>query len=117
MPKAQLAVFMGTKTISLSEDAYDRLKRRKREGESFNVVNRLAGERPLLDIVGTGQPDDGVEEAIENVRENLNGSTERPTKNLAERTFRRDIRKENQSTSHSSVSCYYPWREYTYSDK
>lgn len=42
-------------------------------------MNRLAGERPLLDIVGIGQSDDGVEVAIENVRENLNGSTERPT--------------------------------------
>lgn len=69
---------MGTKTISLSEEAYDRLKRRKREGESFNdVVNRLAGERPLLDIVGTGQPNDGVEEAIEDTRENMNRSTNR----------------------------------------
>lgn len=31
MPKAQLAVFMETKTISLSEEVYDRLKRRKRK--------------------------------------------------------------------------------------
>lgn len=77
MPTAQSPVFMGTKTISLSEEAYDRLQCRKREGESFNdVVNRLAGERPLLDIVGTGQPDDGIEAAIEDARENLNESTE-----------------------------------------
>ena len=69
---------MGTKTISLSEEAYDRLNSRKREGESFNdVVNRLAGERPLLDIAGTGRPDDGVEAAIEDARENLDESTER----------------------------------------
>ncbi len=69
---------MGTKTISLSEEAYDRLKRRKREGESFNdVVNRLAGERPLLDIVGTGRRDDGVEAAIEETRENFDTSTNR----------------------------------------
>jgi predicted CopG family antitoxin len=69
---------MGTKTISLSEEAYDRLKRRKREGESFNdVVNRLAGERPLLDIVGTGQSEDGVEAAIKDTRGNFDRSTER----------------------------------------
>jgi predicted CopG family antitoxin len=80
MPTAQLAVFMSTKTISLSEEAYDRLQRRKREGESFNdVVNRLAGERPLLDIVGTGRPDDGIEAAIEDARENLEDSTGRFT--------------------------------------
>lgn len=78
MPKAQLAVFMGTKTISLSEEAYDRLKRRKREDESFNdVVNRLAGERPLLDIVGTGGAEDGIEAAIDDARENLDASTDR----------------------------------------
>lgn len=69
---------MSTKTISLSKEAYDRLKRRKREGESFNdVVNRLAGERPLLDIVGTGRPDDGVEDAIEDACENFEMSTNR----------------------------------------
>lgn len=69
---------MGSKTISLSNEAYERLKSRKREGESFSdVVNRLAGERPLLDIVGTGHPGDGVEEAIEDARENLNDTTER----------------------------------------
>ena len=36
---------MSTKTISLAEDAYDRLKAHKREGESFSdVVRRLTGE-------------------------------------------------------------------------
>ena len=34
---------MATKTISLSEDAYERLRAMKREGESFSdVVRRLA---------------------------------------------------------------------------
>lgn len=37
---------MATKTISLAEEAYERLKARKREWESFSeVVKRLAGER------------------------------------------------------------------------
>jgi predicted CopG family antitoxin len=67
---------MGTKTISLDREAYDRLSARKREGESFSeVVNRIAGERPLLDLVGTGRPEDGVEEAVEGVRESLDRST------------------------------------------
>ncbi|WP_248517146.1 antitoxin VapB family protein [Salinarchaeum laminariae] len=36
---------MGTKTISLADDAYERLKRHKREGESFSdVVRRLTGD-------------------------------------------------------------------------
>lgn len=34
---------MGTKTISLSEEAYNRLKAAKREGKSFSdVVNRIS---------------------------------------------------------------------------
>lgn len=45
---------MTTKTVNLSEDAYQRLKSLKREGESFSdVVNRLTGKFALLDLVGT----------------------------------------------------------------
>lgn len=67
-----------TKTISLSDDAYEKLRARKHEGESFSdVVDRLAGERPLLDVVGTGSEGDGVREAITEARENLESTTER----------------------------------------
>lgn len=46
---------MASKTISLDEDAYTKLKAEKREGESFSdVVHRLLGpEQPeLTDLVG-----------------------------------------------------------------
>ncbi|MFB6087992.1 MAG: antitoxin VapB family protein [Haloarculaceae archaeon] len=44
---------MGTKTISLADDAYEKLKRRKREGESFSdVVRRLAGGVALSEYHG-----------------------------------------------------------------
>ncbi len=44
---------MGYKTISLSEDAYEILKKAKRESESFSqVVIRLASRRYLDDFVG-----------------------------------------------------------------
>jgi len=39
---------MGTRTISLADDAYERLKERKREGESFSdVVRRLTDTADL----------------------------------------------------------------------
>lgn len=42
-----------SKSIRLSEEAYERLAAHKREDESFSeVVLRLAGERSLLDIAG-----------------------------------------------------------------
>ena len=42
-----------SKSIRLSEDAYERLAAHKREGETFSdVVLRLAGERSLMEIAG-----------------------------------------------------------------
>jgi predicted CopG family antitoxin len=44
---------MGTKTISLADDAYEKLKAHKREGESFSdVVRRLAGGVTLSEYYG-----------------------------------------------------------------
>lgn len=44
---------MGTKTVSLSDDAYERLKRLKKENESFSdVVRRVTGKIKLRDFHG-----------------------------------------------------------------
>ncbi len=59
---------MATKTISLDEEAYERLKARKKEGESFSeTVKRLAGERLWNEIVGILSEDEtrDLEAAIE----------------------------------------------------
>ena len=61
-----------SKSIRLSEEAYERLAARKRDGETFSeVVLRLAGERSLLDIAGILNDEEavGLREAVEERRE------------------------------------------------
>lgn len=44
---------MATKTVSLTEEAYERLKARKKEHESFSdVITRITNTRSLLDFAG-----------------------------------------------------------------
>ncbi len=44
---------MGTKNISISEEAYRRLASLKHENESFSIViTRLTGKRSLTDLFG-----------------------------------------------------------------
>jgi predicted CopG family antitoxin len=62
---------MGTKTISLADDAYEKLKRHKREGESFSdVVRRLAGDVPISEYHGALDQDtaDELEQIVEDRR-------------------------------------------------
>ncbi|MDG6996735.1 MAG: antitoxin VapB family protein [Nitrososphaerota archaeon] len=44
---------MGTKTISISDEAYSRLAARKRTNESFtDVINRLTERKSILELAG-----------------------------------------------------------------
>ncbi|MBI1935857.1 antitoxin VapB family protein [Candidatus Woesearchaeota archaeon] len=44
---------MATKTISITEEAYERLKAKKENNESFtDVINRVIGKRSLLELAG-----------------------------------------------------------------
>ena len=61
-----------SKSIRLSEEAYERLAAHKREDETFSeVVLRLAGERSLLELAGILDADeaDAMREAVAERRE------------------------------------------------
>jgi predicted CopG family antitoxin len=61
-----------SKSIRLSEEAYERLAAHKRENETFSeVVLRLAGERSLLELAGILSDDeaDALREAVSERRE------------------------------------------------
>jgi len=45
---------LGTRNISISEEAYSRLAARKKPHESFtDVINRLTERKSILDLAGT----------------------------------------------------------------
>jgi len=66
---------MTQKTISLSEQAYDLLKKEKREGESFSrLIERLISKKdnPWLLLQNKFDPElwNGLEENVKRTREN-----------------------------------------------
>ncbi len=63
--------YMATKTISITREAYDRLKARKGPDESFSdVVLRLTERRPLAEYAGMLRKSSvkAIREAIEEAR-------------------------------------------------
>jgi predicted CopG family antitoxin len=73
-----------SKSIRLSEEAYDRLAAHKRDDETFSeVVLRLAGERSLLELAGVLSDEDA-----EALRRAVEERRERRTEELEERADR-----------------------------
>lgn len=70
--KTELRVGMGTKDISLDDDAYEQLEARRREGEDFSdVVKRLVGEdswREFADVL-TEEEAEEIRKTVEEGRE------------------------------------------------
>lgn len=78
---------MGTKTISLADDAYEQLRAEKREGESFSdVVRRLTGRVELASVHGalSDETADDLEGELERARERRNDRRERRVEELAD---------------------------------
>ena len=68
-----------SKSIRLSEDAYERLEAHKGEDETFSdIVLRLAGERSLQELAGVldDEAADAVRKAVEERRDRQNGVLE-----------------------------------------
>lgn len=66
------------RNVRLTEEAYERLKSRKRPEESFSdVVERIAGERSLLDLAGVL-----IEEEAEEMREAIGETDDRSRERL-----------------------------------
>lgn len=64
---------MGTKTISLTEEAYERLREYKREGESFTdtVLRLTRGDQDVMAGFGAMSDVEGFRDAVERSRDEL----------------------------------------------
>lgn len=78
---------MSTKTISITEEAYERLKARKEHNESFSdVIVKITKKGNLMDFAGmlTGEEADEIEKNIKEARKMSAARAERIRKRLSE---------------------------------
>jgi len=76
-----------SKSIRLSEEAYERLAAHKREDETFSeVVLRLAGERSLLELAGilSDEEAEALRDAVDDRRERRSGELEEVADSMRE---------------------------------
>lgn len=74
-----------SKSIRLSEEAYERLAAHERDDETFSdVVLRLAGERSLLDLAGilSDEEADAIRDAVAERRERRRSGLEERSEEL-----------------------------------
>lgn len=80
-------VYMSSKSISISESAYRKLKALKNENESFtDAVNRLTQERSLLEIAGilSDEEADDIRDNFEDLRDRSRDRVEDVTGAISE---------------------------------
>lgn len=75
---------MGSKNISISEEAYQRLASLKKPNESFTqVINRLTRKRSILELAGTLSEQEAAE-ITENINLLRSDSEKSLTRNIGE---------------------------------
>jgi predicted CopG family antitoxin len=76
---------LGTKNISISDEAYSRLATRKGANESFtDVINRLTGKRSVLELAGILNESQSKE-----VRSKVRNLRKRSSKRILQTTIKR----------------------------
>ncbi len=68
---------MATKTISITEEAYERLKMRKEPRESFtDIINRITEKRDIMEFAGI-LTDEDAEKMKDHIKKMRQSSTDR----------------------------------------
>ena len=68
---------MAIKTITITEEAYERLKAKKEKNESFtDVINRMTGKRNIMEFAGI-LSDEDAEKIKEHIKKRRQASRER----------------------------------------
>jgi len=78
---------MATKSVTIKESAYEILKSKKRETESFSdVIERIARRRPLTDLNKIVSEEDGkdIAENIKEVRKGIEEEVENRSKKISD---------------------------------
>ncbi|ELY38249.1 antitoxin VapB family protein [Natronorubrum tibetense] len=65
---------MATKSLTITDEAYDRLKAHKRDGESFTetILRLTESDRDVMKGFGAMKDVDGYRDAVESTRDELN---------------------------------------------